>query len=429
MPFHQKIFLALILLLPTQLAYHFWPDSAFVFGIRVDYLAPTIYLTDILVVLLLAAWAYETRSKFKVQNAKFKITVKNLKYFLLITFYLLLNSFLVAQNQPAALFKLIKLAELFLLGFYVSRNWQMIIGNWKFTAALSAAVLYTSLIGIGQFLFGRTLGGPLWFLGERTFDATAPGIATQTVAGQEFLRAYSTFSHPNSFAGFLLLALLLLTAEQQALLNRRQALLIPWKGFLNRATLIIGLVALSLTFSQGAWFATVLVFGALIWEAWHGKVPKWLAITLLLVPVALTLSALLVEQEVFGNLSREEVLLRLNLAAAAREMILAHPLWGIGLNNFVVYLPKVSEIPQVAWWLQPAHNIFLLIAAETGIIGFLPLLWGLWEAFKTLVSQKKLILSLALSGLLITGSLDHYWWTLQQNQLLGAILLGLIFKD
>ena len=47
---YHLLFQIFIFLLPTQLAYHFWPNWALVYGIRVDYLAPAVYLTDILVI-------------------------------------------------------------------------------------------------------------------------------------------------------------------------------------------------------------------------------------------------------------------------------------------------------------------------------------------------------------------------------------------
>ena len=42
----------LLLLLPSQLAYHFWPSWSLVHGIRVDYLSPTLYLTDLIILAL-----------------------------------------------------------------------------------------------------------------------------------------------------------------------------------------------------------------------------------------------------------------------------------------------------------------------------------------------------------------------------------------
>src|SRR5258706_15195361 len=48
----------LILFIPTELGKHFWPDFSIVTGIRVDYLSPTFYFTDILVVLLFGFWFF-----------------------------------------------------------------------------------------------------------------------------------------------------------------------------------------------------------------------------------------------------------------------------------------------------------------------------------------------------------------------------------
>src|SRR5438105_4334390 len=42
----------LLFLLPTQLGKHFWPEFSFVQGLRIDYLSPTLYVTDMLVGIL-----------------------------------------------------------------------------------------------------------------------------------------------------------------------------------------------------------------------------------------------------------------------------------------------------------------------------------------------------------------------------------------
>ncbi|MEK7073923.1 MAG: hypothetical protein AAB960_01180, partial [Patescibacteria group bacterium] len=43
-------------MLPTQLGWHMWPTWAYILGRKVDYLSPTVFLTDIILVALLAAW-------------------------------------------------------------------------------------------------------------------------------------------------------------------------------------------------------------------------------------------------------------------------------------------------------------------------------------------------------------------------------------
>src|SRR3989344_696217 len=51
------LFYLIILFLPTQLGKHFWPDFSIVSGIRVDYLSPTVYFTDVFIFLLFMFWA------------------------------------------------------------------------------------------------------------------------------------------------------------------------------------------------------------------------------------------------------------------------------------------------------------------------------------------------------------------------------------
>src|SRR3990167_1091437 len=53
----ENVFLFLALLfLPTQLGKHFWPDFSYIYSLKIDYLSPTLYFWDILVVGLLVVW-------------------------------------------------------------------------------------------------------------------------------------------------------------------------------------------------------------------------------------------------------------------------------------------------------------------------------------------------------------------------------------
>ncbi|MBM3205992.1 hypothetical protein FJZ41_04055, partial [Candidatus Shapirobacteria bacterium] len=202
MKIHQRLFWFLILLLPVQLGRHFWPASSYLLGIRIDYLAPTVYLTDLLLLAILILWGAE-----KIRARK-KITFPYLKYGWVLAFLILLflNAFL-AQNQTAAFYKLIKIIEFSLLGFYLAQNKFSLNFYQK---PLLAAVIYSSLLALAQFLSQSSLGGPFWWLGERTFDLSTPGIAKAVFSGQLLLRPYATFSHPNALAGFILVALIIL---------------------------------------------------------------------------------------------------------------------------------------------------------------------------------------------------------------------------
>jgi len=96
----------------------------------------------------------------------------------------------------------------------------------------------------------------------------------------------------------------------------------------------------------------------------------------------------------------------------------------VGLNNFIVHLPQFYQSGSV-YLLQPVHNIFLLVAAETGLVGLVIFLWFLILTFKKLLITNYYLLITALIVILVLGLFDHYWLTLQQNQLLVAIVFGL----
>jgi O-antigen ligase len=119
---------------------------------------------------------------------------------------------------------------------------------------------------------------------------------------------------------------------------------------------------------------------------------------------------------------------RIDLIKNALTLITAHPLFGVGLGN---YLPSVSgfqkPLPSTLY-IQPVHNIFLLLLSEIGIIGLLFILAFLFKTYQRLYGMqdgRKNSLLIVISVILILGLFDHYWLTLQQNQLFLAVILGL----
>ena len=129
---HKTFFYLLIIFLPTQLGKHFWPDWTMVLGLRLDYLSPTLYLTDILILGILISWGVEkimlrhsglSRIRFWMRSFYPLTRMTKVQIFLFFGFsvFLLANSFF-SQNQPAAFYKFFKLVEFFLLGFYVVKN-------------------------------------------------------------------------------------------------------------------------------------------------------------------------------------------------------------------------------------------------------------------------------------------------------------------
>ncbi|MGI6278717.1 MAG: hypothetical protein ACOYJ8_02865, partial [Patescibacteria group bacterium] len=56
--------------LPTQLAYFFWPDWSYFWGIKVDFLSPSIFLTDLILFFLFLVLVLEFFLKTSQLNFK-----------------------------------------------------------------------------------------------------------------------------------------------------------------------------------------------------------------------------------------------------------------------------------------------------------------------------------------------------------------------
>jgi len=376
------LFDLLVVLLPTQIALHFWPDWALVHGIRVDYLAPAIYLTDIIVLSLLL--------KFK----KFP------KYLLYLLPFSVIN-ILISSIWQVSLFRWIKVFEFILLAYLVFKDKEIIFK--RIQKPLLVAVAYSLLIGFLQILKGGTLGGIFYFLGERSFNTFTPGIALMNVFGQSLLRPYATFPHPNVFAGFMLVSFFLFALKKP-------------KGIIEKAGVALCLVGVIISFSLGAYLAFAVLVLVIIFFKHLKKVKKAMHIlfyfaiyTSLVLPIAANF--------LLGGSLPENIENRLILSTTAGEAFSRSPLVGAGLGTVV----GKSSL------LQPTHNIFLLLLSEVGVVGVILFCYLLFRALKNSKSQNQFLLVPCLIAILLTGMFDHYWLTLQQGELVFAIVIGGLF--
>jgi hypothetical protein len=359
--------------------------------LRIDYFSPTLYLTDILIIGILISWGIG-----KIKNT----SQKSKTIFILSLLFLSLNCFL-AQSRGVAFFKLLKLLEFFLLGLYVAQTPNSLSFIRRL---LPFSVIYSSLIALFQFLGKKTLGGFFWWLGERTFSLATPGIAKAALSGRLFLRAYSLFPHPNVLGGFLLVSLILINSRRR-------------RGVWAWLSLILGLIAIFLTFSKVVWFTTGLIL-AFVWLKSRKK-RNFFVIGLALI----SFSALLkLSLSAWDPLS---LFRRLELMSTSLLMIRSRPFLGVGLGNFLVKLPIFWQTKEAIRFFQPVHNIFLLTIAEIGLFGSAFFFYFLAKTTLRTFLLKKGFLFLALLAIFFTGLFDHYWLTLQQTQLLFVLILGL----
>lgn len=401
----QNLFFFLFLLfLPNQLGLHFWPSWTIVQGLRIDYLSPTFYLTYFLIIAFLLYFLIGRRDRFS----------PNPKAFLVVIFIVAL---VVSSGGfgPASLLKIDQLLLTLAFALAVMKSAKSLTWAW---VGLPLALLWTSLLVFIQFFLQQSLG--LWILGERAFSLATPGIARSEILGQLSLRPYATFSHPNSLAGFLLIGLLL-----TLFLGRRL------NGLFLRFVIPLSTMALVLTGSRSSIALGILALLLVLFR-------KFLSRRALIVIVFLLLSLAAFSASTIGFDSADQSLSRRDeLQRFALSTLTTNPLFGLGLNNFI---PKLgSALPSVLYpslsspviWLQPVHNVYLLILSETGIIGFVFIVIFLIRTLQKSFLRSEgryFYLLLCLLIILLTSFFDHYWFTLLQNQLLAAVVFGLVWS-
>lgn len=383
---HTLLFLVL-LFLPTQLGRHFWPQFSYIYSLKIDYLSPTLYFWDILVVILVCFWA--------VQSPRINRLAVNIVLLFLISQAL---PILKSYNVGAGLVRLEQYGISSIFGVYLaSKKWDELKSKlfWPFVLG----IIGEGGLALVQFLKGATIG--LWILGERSFTISTPAVAKFDFYGREFLRPYGTFPHPNVLAAYLLLTTLLLESVRK-----------PASKFWFLISSVIGSVAIFLTVSRTVILAAVSV---LLFNLKGKRLILILVLLIFLLPVLYTRYLSLINFDNLALLRREQ------LAEDAIKAFLSSPIYGVGLNNFIPYR-STEIITGPSRFLQPVHNIYLLTLAETGLIGILGftafLSYPIWRASSRSVPIIWMII-------LFLGIFDHFFLTLPQGYRLLFLIWGI----
>lgn len=384
-----KIFLFFfILLLPTQLGKHFFLPFSYLSGVRVDYLAPTVYVTDIVIVILL----FLNFSSFLnfLQN-------KAVLFFL----FLLVLPVIFSVSPFISIYRYVKFFELLFVFFIF---WQKIISSPKNLFALTLGASFQLFVSTLQLVNKHSLDGVFYFFGERFLSLASANVAKAALSGVELLRPYGTFSHPNSLAGFYLLLYFFVLAHKKFAPSR-----------LKNFFLILTSALVFISFSKLA--ITTFILLNLLFLVKNQPAVNCLFCKIVRMIIFLTVGSIFLTATT-DPLSLQK---RLSLLQNAVDIILKHPLSGTGLGAYLVaqntYLVRFQSFIN-----QPVHNIFLLFLAETGLLVTITISILF---FKKIISLGKKY-PYVLAAFLITAFFDHYWLTLQQNFLLLGLVVALL---
>lgn len=205
-----------------------------------------------------------------------------------------------------------------------------------------------------------------------------------------FDRAAGSFGSANVLASFVTLSL----APALALIVMQVE---PWRRLLGWTALGLASATLVLTESRGGWIGAAVALGVF---AVGARRRHWLSrrimvgASILGAAGAVLFGARLLER--LGQFGNEAAQARLPLNRLALSIIGDNPIFGAGANNFAAAMRTHLTIDYSNDWISTVHNKYLLVWAETGLVGLISFFavvggivwcgWLLWKMRETVFS-------------------------------------------
>lgn len=311
-----------------------------------------------------------------------------------------------------------------------------------------------AILAIAQFTL-QTSFSTKW-LGLAKHDPAELGqVVIETANGERWLRSYGSFDHPNILGGVMAVALLLL------LVNSRK----KWDTLENIYTVLFS-AALFFSFSRAAWLA--LVVGLLVFviasEARQSQVDKsvggvirnflsnlrlprrvtprndkargnwsFFIIVIILFSLFSFLYSNLICARVSadGRIEQKSINERISYYSEAKELFLAHPYFGVGFRNYVPSLMNLKPGRPV-WSYQPVHNSLVLALVELGLVGVILAASFLWLVFRYKIKDKRYKMGAEiftlLSFIFTLALFDHWLWSFHTGWLFIGLMLAISIK-
>lgn len=323
-----------------------------------------VYLSDVFLIFLFLIWIYKV---FLHSNSiRYSIWKSKLFTLLLLWICMAFVSLIPAIDRIAGLvgiFRMVRIFLTFVVVFYFLNERANIhfILNCLFLALLIQALLMFAQYATNSLVI------------------SFPGATMELDIVEQGLRPSGTMGHSSHFAKFsgLVLPLALAYVFFSAKLRNKLYVLSIWA---------CGSIALIFTISRAgliAWLLSMIIFfaGIIILRIVPVRltVPIFIKGTLLIF-IGVGILYLLGGDRLKSRIDYDygSAFVRIPMYKVAFNVIKAHPITGVGLNNYtLVHQDYDYTHKQISFLLpdSPVHNLFLLYAAEIGIVGLLFFLW------------------------------------------------------
>lgn len=240
-----------------------------------------------------------------------------------------------------------------MLFFYVS---QFFLDKKKIKILLyvfAASTLLVCVDGIYQRLVGYDF--------IRGFN-----LATVTGLGNNLSGVTATFRHYNDFAAFLVVVFFILLG-----LSRKSTKILLQSFIIF--VIILTAVNLVFTYSRGAWASFLIINVLLMIYSPDKKIKAYSLTSFILFMLGIIIIPSVGERFIFMFKKGGDAT-RFRVWGAAIEMFKDSPILGKGLGTFMGNFRQYSKLN-----IQYAHNCYLQILAESGLLGLVSFLWFLGQ--------------------------------------------------
>ncbi len=138
-----------------------------------------------------------------------------------------------------------------------------------------------------------------------------------------------------------------------------------------------------------------------------------------------------------GRLEAKSNIERIESYKFARDIIKKNWLFGTGIGNYTLALKNEVNLKRQGYYYQPVHNVFLLVWAETGILGLVGFIGLLLCVIRYALCKKKddikalnIIQGFPVIAVFTAIMLvDHWLWSLHFGVFLFWFINGIILKE
>lgn len=443
-----QLLVVIVFAIPLNLGKHFIIPSSYVNGLLVDYLIPTLYVQDILVFCFSLVFIFEATKSKNRANYKSSFSKINKSWLIPLATIFIFSfglSSIGSVNITASLVAFLRFslytffcfsAVIVLLESDKSENLPLSTGGNLEDIELGAQTFYSNypvflkvaffslflflVLGTVQLVLQRSVFNNYLVLGEQPYTSATFGISVETFFGNKYVPPYSTFRHPNVFAGYVGLLVFFLFTNLKDLRN-----LVSRKLLVLCFTMCVIVLVSASSFNA---FLAILI-GFLLYYGFSSSANNknrqaGVTLAIFILSIVISFSFLINTVPDFTSVYSPSVVVRAALASKSKHIIIDNSLFGTGLATSPqllesYYFERERRFP------QPVHNIFLLLGSETGLIGLVLFLSFFLYTLRFFYINKNYGSLCFVLLYFLLGLFDHFIFTSHQILLLFWTFLSL----